>query len=486
MRLSIRSPMFASSDVRLKISARDQSGFSLPTILCLGVCAALILGATAEVTTKSMARISGERLTDVMRSSAESGLDWSIEQLSDTSTRQSIDTGSPVAIPPIYLNSLPGANVTGTVTVVRQEAPKGSYLYSSLLDSQNTQSATNGLVEWRMVTAHVTNGTRSKSVRVILKPIYSPTTVVTTSTTSSTSTSSYQPPPKPIFTKTLAAPGSIVFNGQNSITNSYDSAIATSPSTFHTGTSGFGDVSSNTLVDVGNGDINGAVTVTAGQGSGSVSVASGGDVTKGVQTSGTSNFGNTTLLTGDAAAKQYFPDVPSAPATAKNLGVISGNYTIAQPGDYIVSSIAITGSNGALNLPATGVVNIYVQGAGASISIGGQGIQNPSGYPANVRIWYSGSNATTISGNGSMKAVVYAPNSAVEFKGNGEFYGAAVGQSVKVTGNGVFHYDEALGRSTELDYVPPVVTVATTYNTSSSTSINYNFSKYQTVSWMEF
>jgi hypothetical protein len=466
-----------------KLMMRNESGFGLPTIVCLGVCAAFVLYASSQLLTRSMGKIAGERLTDVMRASAESGLDWGVEQLSNTGTKASVDTGATVEIPTAYLHSPPGTTLSGTITVTRQDAPSTSYLYNSNLDSQSATTQTGGQVEWRIVTARVTNGVRTKSVRVMLKPVYSPYTI------STTGTALFQGAPVPYFTKALFAPGVINFSGNNAMTDSYDSAIAGPNPTqgqMHEGTAGHGDVGSNTGVALGNGDVNGTTTVTAGAGNGSVTVGSNGSSTNGVQTSGTASgvpSGSVTTLTGSDATPQFIPDAPTAPAGSTNLGSISlsGNHTqtISQPGNYVVSSLSIAG-NGQLIFPSTGIVNLYVQGSGASISIAGNGIATPSGYPSNVRIWYGGSTDVNITGNGDMKAVIMAPNAAVNFKGNGAMYGAAIGKTVNITGNGAFHYDEALGRSVQLTYIPPVTVITTTVSTT------FNFSRYQAVSWMEF
>lgn len=460
-----------------RLMMRNDSGFGLPTIACLGICAAFVLYASSQLLTSSMSRISGERITDVMRAAAESGLDWAVAVLSDPTTSATIDTGAPVSIPSQFLVAGAGTNLTGTVTVTKQEAPSTSYLYTPQLDSTQSGNSVGNQVMWRIVTANVTNGFKTKTVRVMLKPVYDASQTTTTTTV--------QGDPEYYFNKAMFAPGAIRFSGSNAFTDSYDSANGTNPTQFHTGTNGKGDVGSNTAIDVQNGKINGKSTVTAGEGSGTVTIGPNGQSYAGVESSGTISgapSGTTTsTLTGDSASKQFIPDAPSAPANATNLGAISlsGNktYTIPAAGNYVVSSISISG-NGQLKFPSSGVVNLYVQGSGASISIAGNGISTPTNYPANVRIWYSGSQDVTITGNGSGKAVIFAPNANVKVAGNGAFYGAVVGKSIDIAGNGGFHYDEALGRNQDLVYYPP--------KTVNTTTTTFSFGNYQAVSWMEF
>ncbi len=53
----------------------------------------------------------------------------------------------------------------------------------------------------------------------------------------------------------------------------------------------------------------------------------------------------------------------------------------------------------------------------------------------------------SIAGNGVLSGVVYAPNASIEMKGggtNGQVMGAMVGETITLTGNSVFHFDESL------------------------------------------
>src|SRR5690606_13992543 len=68
--------------------------------------------------------------------------------------------------------------------------------------------------------------------------------------------------------------------------------------------------------------------------------------------------------------------------------------------------------------------------------------------PVTARIW--GTNPTLgaqllhIAGNGDLRAVVYAPNAEVKINGNGNVMGSVVGNTITLTGNAAFHYDESL------------------------------------------
>lgn len=82
---------------------------------------------------------------------------------------------------------------------------------------------------------------------------------------------------------------------------------------------------------------------------------------------------------------------------------------------------------------------------GTGIKISGNGIANSSHKAGNMIIYSAGA-YVKIAGNGDCHAAVHAPGALVKFVGNADFYGSAVGNIVRVTGNGNIHYDEALAR----------------------------------------
>ncbi len=92
----------------------------------------------------------------------------------------------------------------------------------------------------------------------------------------------------------------------------------------------------------------------------------------------------------------------------------------------------------------------------ADVSIAGNGAVN-AGNPANFMLYgtrassASSKQSIAISGNGNLSGVVYAPNAALSIKGGGTsggVQGAMIGDTVTLTGNDAFHYDEALASLT--------------------------------------
>jgi Tfp pilus assembly protein PilX len=142
------------------------------------------------------------------------------------------------------------------------------------------------------------------------------------------------------------------------------------------------------------------------------------------------------------SAKQL--PAPSVPALALAVGAISlsGNNTRTLiAGNYLASSLSISG-NGSLIIDSTlGPVNLYVSG---DISISGNGINNVSGVPSKFNLVSTGTAGVSFSGNANFSGTVYAPGSELNLTGNGTMYGAFVGARMRVSGNGAIHYDKVL------------------------------------------
>lgn len=166
-------------------------------------------------------------------------------------------------------------------------------------------------------------------------------------------------------------------------------------------------------------------------------------------------------------------DPVTQPTGGTALGVINGPGTITA-GTYSVTSISVAGAPGS-NLVIEGDVVLHVSGdikftgnggivikTGASltiycpgtIDIAGNGVLNGGStaataqQPAKFQIWGTDNDASlqsiSIAGNGVLSGVVYAPNASVKINGNGDVFGSVIANNIDVTGEALFHYDEAL------------------------------------------
>lgn len=452
----------------MKTQLRKDSGMSLVTIISLGVVMGLWAYALAQLILPSFIKASKAKHANVLRSACEATLDWCSYSLTQPSSSvdDSTNNGTPVdtELTAAQLATLGIPSTLKARISVNNCLPPGGAGYTPATTSYVYDPNLNPAYTWRMVTAtawYTKNPAITKQVRVILKPIV-----------------------KQEVAFKYAAFGKSGLTQTGNVTT--DSVDTSSGSTSGTTQKAFGDVAAIGPIKLGtNSDIGGNVkayhppditsppstVMVSGGKTIHGSVHSYGDISvgsvlnePGAQPSGSADA--QALNPFDMTGAPNIPATPTAPSTASNLGAISlsGNKTMTlAPGDYIVSSISITG-NAQLKLSGNGPVNIYVQGAGASVSIGGNGISNPSNQSTNMRIWYAGTSDINISGNGNLTGVIYAPNASVVNNGNGAVTGAVVGNYINMKGNAPYHYDRALGTNP--------ITIPT-------------LDKYQTVSWQE-
>ncbi len=279
-----------------------------------------------------------------------------------------------------------------------------------------------------------------------------------------------------LFTKGLVAKGQIDMNGNNILTDSFDSLDSN-----HNTNGRYdpnkrkdnGDVATNSgLIDslnIGNANIfgriatgpngshrignNGAVGTIAWQESNSglqpgyhqddMNVEfpdvqepfSGGAFTPGGETIGGVTY-KYVLANGNY-------ELGSLSMSADDKMLVTGNATLYVPGDVSISG------NAYVQISAGAVLKLYV--AGASASLTGNGVVNQAGNATNFYYYgLPGNTSLSISGNGEMIGVVYAPNANLSLSGGGnsdtDFSGASISKSAKMNGHFKFHYDEALAK----------------------------------------
>ncbi|MGA2499298.1 MAG: pilus assembly protein TadG-related protein [Tepidisphaeraceae bacterium] len=125
-----------------------------------------------------------------------------------------------------------------------------------------------------------------------------------------------------------------------------------------------------------------------------------------------------------------------------------GNFCLAGVSRYTLSSGTYHYTNFSVaslaTLTVSGTVTIYVDG---NVTLGGT--CNVFGnLPGNFNICMLSNNSISLSGNSGLYANIYAPASAISISGDGDFFGAAIGSSLSLSGNGGIHYDESLGYGT--------------------------------------
>jgi Tfp pilus assembly protein PilX len=120
------------------------------------------------------------------------------------------------------------------------------------------------------------------------------------------------------------------------------------------------------------------------------------------------------------------------------------------PGIYNFKGFSGSG-NGALIVDSGPVVINFDPKNSSPVSASGNWFSNPTGVSTNFTINYGGTGTMQLSGNADTYGKVIAPNANLTFSGNAQWYGQVVGKSVTGSGNGEFHYDNALGSTVSLD-----------------------------------
>ncbi|MFB3816677.1 MAG: hypothetical protein ACE147_03335 [Candidatus Methylomirabilales bacterium] len=222
-------------------------------------------------------------------------------------------------------------------------------------------------------------------------------------------------------------------------------------------------------------------------GSGSITIGANATVNGSVLCGPTCNTSTDVVVSGHVSGSiSQEPNtldmpLPVIPAGVTNQGALSitGNRDVTlNAGTYWFSSIHIAGNG---RLRTSGQVKIYVTG---NVDIGGNGVIAANNAPPNLLIYGTSTNPTnptapgastctsvSIHGNGSFVGAIYAPNADISLVGNAATYGSLSGNTVTITGNGEFHYDEALGM---LDR-----------QVTTTTTIQTNMTGYNRFSWRE-
>ncbi len=434
------------------IEPRSQGGFSLVTVMVIGMISTLWVSALFTAVLPGYQRVAHLRQQHVLRASAEAALDWTVSQLNatpDSTLDDPTNNGQPAApalVPPTAIGSY-GIPVSVTVQVNNIPAPQSSYMWDPLLDPTNPQGAgLNGQQLWRVVTAtaSISGSTSTKTVRVILRP-------------TPTASQGDSPIDGAMFARdTYFGSGASLMDAYDSGDGSYGGSNARRMG---------GGIGSNTSVTLaGNQEIYGNVQVTSAAGTEQSNVVMGMNnvtVRGGVLSNGQADdfydshtlgqglpSGSPPVQEGIQKPQKQLPAVPNPPATANTLSPInlagSASQTLAA-GDYIVPSIRIMNT---ASLNTSGRVRIWVQGTSPQITVTSpQGIANTTGVPANLQVYFSGTTAINLSGSSDYKGVLYAPNATVNLGTSGNIYGSIIAHRISQTGNGAIHYDIALGRA---------------------------------------
>jgi hypothetical protein len=277
-----------------------------------------------------------------------------------------------------------------------------------------------------------------------------------------------------LFARGMVARGTIDINGNNVATDSFDSGdpMYSGPGGIYdsTKTKSRGDIATNSgltdSLDVGNANITGSVATGPG---GSVAIGPNGVVgdrdwvragNKGIQPGHltadmnvsfpevTSPFTTGPIPTsGSVGGTNYDLVIGAGNSLVPSLGgkvIVTGNATV-----YVRDTFSMASKDFVYLAPGA-TLTMYC--AAPSVKIAGQGIINTANKAENFMFYGLPSNTyIDFSGNAAFVGVIYSPYASFDLKGSGgksdlDFVGASITDTVKMTGNFRFHYDEALDR----------------------------------------
>lgn len=299
-----------------------------------------------------------------------------------------------------------------------------------------------------------------------------------------------------LFAKGLVGRNGVSFSGNNASVDSWDS----NPTAAAAGSYSPVAYSSNAAVRHDHGSI-AAVSITATDAVGNANIwgsaSVGGTSTSLITVGPNGSVGPFGTASGrrdaNSISANFTANLPniSAPTPASAAYVLGaiGSTSLPRAGDvaqdgkyyYSVSSLSMNGNaSNVLNITSGNVVLLFTTASGSSaidiggnasiaiasganlsvytagnISIAGNGVSNGNSNSSTTSFQVWGTNTTaggqsiSVSGNGVLAGTVYAPNASLSAKGGGNsgaIYGAFVANSVTITGNDAFHYDENLGR----------------------------------------
>ncbi len=282
----------------------------------------------------------------------------------------------------------------------------------------------------------------------------------------------------PLFNVAMAADKTINLNGNNIMTDSFDSADpdysdnGSYPTGMPNKTKAGGDVVSNdTIVNtlsVGNAKIKGVVKTGP---KGTISIGPNGSVGDRAWVEG----GSTGIQPGHSSDDMNvlfpIPEAPDISYYTPPSGFVDGVYYSAILGNhnYVLGNmgsgtyrVLVTGNatlkvTGNINLTGNDIIRIKTNAtlklymAGSSAKFAGNGIVNENGNAASLYYFGLESNKTLdFAGNAAFTGVIYAPATDFALGGGGsdmyDFVGASVTKTVKMNGHFNFHYDENLRR----------------------------------------
>jgi Tfp pilus assembly protein PilX len=454
---------------------RDEQGTALVISMLLMLVLSVLSASMMFLAQTETASSISYKLMSQARYGAESGVHHAINYLTNTYPLP----GTPAELANYDLTKSPVTYVVNNQPVILSSNPAVASNYPDAA----VQTAFNNAVRGALTAGSQTVSYNASAKLLRMVPLVSyggVSTVVQTweitadgsvagarsATVEVTSTLEQQIVPAAAFAAfaTGAGCGALNFHGNNTETNSYDSAaplVGGNPNESDSG----GNVGTNgNLTEGGGADIYGTLSSPrVGIGN-----CSAGNVSALSSSGGATVNGHNPPTPGDIvnlpqAVSMPLPPVPAGvPTTSFNgngqtllNGASVGNVTVdahstltlGAPGVTSViniNSLTING-NGTLQILGTVVLNVVGTGQSTPIDFTGGSVSNNSFDPTTFQVLYAGSGNIKLNGGAHTTALIYAPNAAASFNGGGDFFGSVIANTVDDNGGAQLHYDRRLG-----------------------------------------
>lgn len=455
-----------------KKDSRSSKGFSLATVIIIGIIATLFVTAMFGAIMPSYQRTTNVRTRTIVRNAAEAGLDWAVSEynkdggvssglegnLGTATFAQLPMAGQAITMPSAKVNYGGYNQITPTVTVqaVSAQPPATSYIYDPTvaLLGGTAQLQTNNITtnSWRVLTATATGpGGLTRQLQAVIKPI----------------------PASPTGLAALKA-NTADFSGTNFKTDAVNTGGPAPPNNIG------GDIDINNSIDVSGMDIKGAVTVRQQTGGETTKTYLTGNskthiygvaksnglisaATKSAATGIEGKYVDSSNTLQTSTPKYYeslnlpqfqMPTIGLHPPGAIPHTPMTGSGTLGVAGVpttyyFDQGSGAQMTAKGSTDITILGPTKIYLEGSGDTpIAFGGNAtITTKSGRAQDFVIYYNGKGTIDMAGVPSFTGVIIAPNATINFKGNANVTGAVLGNAVFTKGggnSGGIHYDVSL------------------------------------------
>lgn len=462
------------------------NGFSLVTVLSVGMIATLIVSALLASIAPVYRSVSGDRNRLQLKNFAEASCDYVIAKLNDPAFSESVAPGDEIGAQPVTMSvtsselGIPG-NLTSTVKISNELAPQTSRLFNPTLSPTGYgDDGTTFDQDW----SYFTEKGMNKSWRTITAVVSSGSLTLELAVAAQIDVSYNRQGSGPNSFFNYAALGTQTIKLENEASTygfkSGDVPIRDPSDKFNLG----GDIAAYRQVQLDNSknSVGGSMDVPSitpsvistiqGSNTEVSRYVTVNDSAPAIQDSKVHGLGNPaeqipiesrpSKLEDQSNPQPKLPPAPSLPTSTAYTAGGDLNLATGSPisGNYSASSLATTG------LVNSSGASIFIRDTGISDQVVDiKGSINPaaSKSSSDFQIWYNGKGKISVKAT-TVRATIYAPNAEVEIVSEtaqkGAFKGAVVAKTLRIS-NVDFGFDKNMSASPSQKYDPSSLKIFT-------------------------